>query len=195
MDGAAPKATWVKAGEGVYSAVDWYTGGALTNYINSNDQPWSAEHLLNAANLAINFIPISAAEAKALQIGKAAEKAGVSLIQKAGQWIKVVFKGEARVVQINNPVLESVRTGSALKLDAQHAFNDIIDNYATWAQEFDLVGNDKVVRQLYQVKGSLNGKEGIFEWIIDPDPLKGVTHRRFIEGVEITGKPNAFPKR
>lgn len=82
MDGAAPKATWVKAGEGVYSAVDWYTGGALTNYINSNDQPWSAEHLLNAANLAIKFIPISAAEAKALQLGRLLKKQGSALFKK-----------------------------------------------------------------------------------------------------------------
>jgi hypothetical protein len=97
---SVPKSTWVKAGEGVYTAADWYTGGAITNYINSNDQPWSAEHFLNAANLAINFIPISAAEAKALQIGKTAEKAGVSLIQKAGLWIKVVVKGESKVSAI-----------------------------------------------------------------------------------------------
>lgn len=48
-------------------------------------------------------------------------------------------------------------------------------------------------RQLYQIEGSLNGKKGIFEWIIDPDATKGVTHRRFIEGVGITGKPNARP--
>ena len=40
---------------------------------------------------------------------------------------------------------------------------------------------------------TLNGKEGIFEWIVDPNPSLGVTHRRFIEGVGITGKPNAHP--
>lgn len=33
---------------------------------------------------------------------------------------------------------------------------------------FKLIGGD-----LYQVKGSLNGKRGIFEWIVDS--IKGVT--------------------
>lgn len=101
--------------------------------------------------------------------------------------------GAKKTVDINNPVLENVRTGSALKSDAQHAFNDIIDNYAGDATKFPLKGGDGVNRSLYQLEGSLNGKKGIFEWIIDPDPAKGVTHRRFIENVGITGKPNARP--
>ena len=101
--------------------------------------------------------------------------------------------GPKKPVDINNPVLDNVRTGSALKSDAQHAFNDIIDNYAGDATKFTLKGGDGVYRSLYQLEGSLNGKKGIFEWIIDPDPAKGVTHRRFIENVGITGKPNARP--
>ena len=96
-----------------------------------------------------------------------------------------------KTVDISNPVLDNIRTGSALKGDSLHAFNDIIDNYAGDATEFLLTGGDGVKRTLYQLEGSLNGKQGIFEWIIDPDPTKGVTHRRFIEGVVITGKPNA----
>lgn len=96
-------------------------------------------------------------------------------------------------IEIKNPVLENIRTGSALKEDALHAFNDIIDNYAGYATKFSLVGRDGIKRSLYQIKGSLNGKQGIFEWIVDPDPTKGVTHRRFIEGIDITGKPNARP--
>ncbi|MEO3943964.1 RHS repeat-associated core domain-containing protein [Gorillibacterium sp. CAU 1737] len=109
--------------------------------------------------------------------------------------LRMEYKGTGKVVEINNPVLDSVRTGSALKLDAQHAFNNIIDNYASSAQKFNLVGGDKVTRELYQIEGSFNGKKGVFEWIVDPDPLKGVTHRRFIGDVGVTGKPNAIPKR
>ncbi len=102
-------------------------------------------------------------------------------------------KGGSKTVDIHNPVLDNIRTGSALKGDSLHAFNDIIDNYAGDATRFSLTGGDGVERTLYQIKGSLNGKQGIFEWIVDPDPTKGVTHRRFIEGVGITGKPNARP--
>ncbi|WP_432408146.1 S8 family serine peptidase [Wukongibacter sp. M2B1] len=119
------------------------------------------------------------------------------LIQKwkAARAAKKAANETAKTVDINNPVLDNIRTGSALKLDAQHAFDDIIDNYASYADEFDLVGGDGISRKLYQVEGSLNGKEGIFEWIVDPDSTKGVTHRRFIEGVGITGSPNAYPKK
>ncbi len=80
-----------------------------------------------------------------------------------------------------------------MKNDSLHAFNDIIDNYAGDATKLTLKGGDGVNRSLYQIEGSLNGKSGIFEWIVDPDPTKGVTHRIFIEGVGITGKPNARP--
>lgn len=72
--------------------------------------------------------------------------------------------------------MDNIRTGSALKQDVYHAFDHIIDNYVGIATEFDLIGNDKIACKLYQVEGSFNGKEGLFEWIVDPDPLKGVTH-------------------
>ena len=101
--------------------------------------------------------------------------------------------GGKTTAEIKNPVLDNTRSGSALKGDSQHAFNDIIDNYAGDATMFPLKGGDGVNRLLYQIEGSLNGKKGIFEWIVDPDAAKGVTHRRFIEGVGITGKPNARP--
>ncbi len=91
---------------------------------------------------------------------------------------------------IYNDVVVNVRTGSALKADPYHAFSDIIDNYAGCAEKFDLVGNDGIKRALYQIKGSLNKMDGIFEWIVDPNPSKGVTHRLFIPKGTITGKPN-----
>jgi hypothetical protein len=114
-------------------------------------------------------------------------------IGKAIEDTAAVAKGASKAgekgIEITNPVLENSRTGSALKTDAQHAFNDIIDNYAGQAQKFPLKGGDGITRDLYQIEGSLNGKQVVFEWIVDPD--KGVTHRLFIEGVEVTGKPNA----
>ncbi|MBQ3600182.1 MAG: pre-toxin TG domain-containing protein, partial [Lachnospiraceae bacterium] len=106
---------------------------------------------------------------------------------------KVISESGGKTADINNPILDNIRTGSALKDDSLHAFNDIIDNYASDATKFLLIGGDGVERILYQIEGSLNGKQGIFEWIVDPNPAKGITHRRFIEGVGITGKPNARP--
>ena len=120
--------------------------------------------------------------------------------RRTSAWIIVSIQsqcqdqGGIKTVDINNPVLDNIRTGSALKGDSLHAFNDIIDNHTGDATKFSLTGGDGVERTLYQLEGSLNGKTGVFEWIVDPDPTKGVTHRRFIEGVGITGKPNARPQ-
>ncbi len=91
--------------------------------------------------------------------------------------------------RISNPILKSSRVGKATKIDAHHAFPDVIDNYAGKAKTFSIKGSDGKTRKLYQIKESLNGKDGVFEWILDKE--KGVTHRRFIKDGKITGKPNS----
>jgi hypothetical protein len=95
-------------------------------------------------------------------------------------------------VKINHPVINSMRTGSGLKKDIHHSFNNIIDNYAQYAKKTILKGDDELLRELYQIKGSLNGQAGIFEWIVDPRPEKGVTHRFFVKNGTITGLANIF---
>ena len=53
-------------------------------------------------------------------------------------------------IKINNPVLNNIRIGSALKDDLLHAFNDIIDNYAENTTKFSLIGGDILyVRNIY----------------------------------------------
>ena len=119
---------------------------------------------------------------------KAIEKVKASrAASKVNATIKKVQTARAKT---NNRVVKSVRTGSAVKSDKYHSFSNIVDNYAGYSKKFRIRGGDGVKRQLYQLKGSYNGKKGIFEWIIDPNPLKGVTHRRFIPGGRITGRPN-----
>jgi hypothetical protein len=68
--------------------------------------------------------------------------------------------------------------------DAEHTFSNIIDNYADEAVSFKIPtrgAGGKVIRQseLRQIEGPLNGKDGVFEWIVDNGE---VTHRRFIGG-------------
>ena len=107
---------------------------------------------------------------------------------------------------IHNDILDSPRTGSALKVDdvkpiyeinektgkpqiikefpatAQaHGFNDLVDNYAGYATKTTL--NDAT---LYQLEGSLNGVEGRFEWIIQDGK---VTHRMFSQNRAMNGVP------
>ena len=93
---------------------------------------------------------------------------------------------------IKHPVVNSRRVGSALKTDFYHNFDKIIDNFARYAEKFELIGGDKIKRVLYQIEGSLNGEVGLFEWILDSGK---VTHRCFIKGGKITGKPNMFQRK
>ena len=107
---------------------------------------------------------------------------------------------------IHNDILDSPRTGSALKVDdvnpiykinektgklqivkefpataQSHGFNDVVDNYAGYATKTPL--NNAT---LYQLDGSLNGVAGRFEWIIQGGK---VTHRMFIQNGTMNGVP------
>lgn len=119
-------------------------------------------------------------------VGKIADVA--KLANKADNIIDAA-KTVDKVKIISNPISNAKRVDKATKLDSHHAFPSIIDNYASKAKTFSLKGADGKTRKLYQVKGSLNGENGVFEWILDKE--KGVTHRRFIPNGKITGKPNS----
>lgn len=83
------------------------------------------------------------------------------------------------------------RTGSALsRSDPFHrSVSWVVDNPA--AQRFGIKGGDGVARDLYQLPGEVNGKSGVFEWIIDRSGTNPViNHQRFIPGGSVTGYPN-----
>ncbi|WHA05384.1 hypothetical protein N3Z17_02420 [Candidatus Bandiella numerosa] len=143
-----------------------------------------------------------------------------SVLETSQDWVKKVFsKGddlpskkmkdfdpdakkvntcETKKTSINdNPILDKPRVGSAKKSDLHHSFNDIIDHYAGDASKFQIPSKSsggKISRmsELRQLEGSYNGKNGIFEWIIDNNQ---VTHRRFIPNGKITGYPNQLVKK
>ncbi len=106
------------------------------------------------------------------------------------------FVGQAGTL-VHNTKTKSVvglpRSGTAAtKTDAYHNFPDIIDNYSKDAKRFMIEtkgrgGEVNRMSELLQVEGSLNGKSGIFEWIIDQGE---VTHRLFIPNGTISGIPN-----
>ncbi len=84
------------------------------------------------------------------------------------------------------------RVGSALKSDPLHrAGSFVVDDVAQGGRVFPLRGGDGVQRTLTQVEGAVNGRRGVFEWIVDP--AGAVTHQRFIPGGRITGLPNQVP--
>jgi RHS repeat-associated protein len=87
-------------------------------------------------------------------------------------------------------VYSAERSGQALaKSDPAHRAASFLSREQLEAgQAFTVKGGDGVTRELLQVEGNLNGKSGIYEYILDP--AKGVTHQRFIEDGVITGFPN-----
>jgi len=116
----------------------------------------------------------------------------VQPLERAGK-----VKTEYFVKQLDSSILSKPRIDSANKIDTSHAFNDIIDNYTCVAEEFKIStkgpgGQISRTSDLFQIEGSLNGKNGVFEWIVDQG---NVTHRFFIDGGIITGLPNQTQKR
>ena len=93
----------------------------------------------------------------------------------------------------SNPISEaSYKPGSSAAKktmngsDVYHRWPDVIKNGASGATKFTIVGKDKVVRILYQIEGSLNGKDGRFEWILEQGQI---THQQFVPGGSINGIP------
>jgi len=84
---------------------------------------------------------------------------------------------------ISNDVTNTTRAGSAAEKsvnpkDVYHSFPDIVDNYAGDAVTTPVANGTK-----YSLPGSLNGRSGVFEWIIDgaAGAFPGqVSHRMFV---------------
>ncbi|HJQ35810.1 MAG TPA: RHS repeat-associated core domain-containing protein, partial [Thermoanaerobaculia bacterium] len=95
--------------------------------------------------------------------------------------------------QIAKQLATAERIGAALKADPTHRAASMgLDAVAQAGQSFSLKGGDGVTRTLVQAPGGMNGKAGIFEYIINK--AGQVTHQRFIEGGVITGVPNQKPR-
>ena len=70
--------------------------------------------------------------------------------------------------------------------DAEHYFSSIVENYTSIASKYTIKGGDGMYRSLYQLDGSLRGKGGIFEWIVETGG--SINHRRFIVGGNVNGR-------
>ncbi len=61
--------------------------------------------------------------------------------------------------------------------DLDHNFPSLIDKQADAAKVKKITGGDGIERTKVELPGSVNGKDGNFSWIIEPD--KTVNHRQF----------------
>jgi hypothetical protein len=88
-------------------------------------------------------------------------------------------------------LLDAAPTGSALKEDIIHRSASFMRSEAAEnGTHFKIVGNDGVTRTLTQIQAEINGVIGRFEYIVDPDAAKGLTHQRAVECGTINGIPN-----
>ena len=74
-------------------------------------------------------------------------------------------------------VLKQMEPDPRTGLPDYHGFPKIVDNYASGGTKTVIEGGDGVLRTKVEVPGSYNGKDGVFEWIIEPDNT--VNHRFF----------------
>ncbi|NNM43450.1 MAG: hypothetical protein HKM07_03825 [Chlamydiae bacterium] len=75
-------------------------------------------------------------------------------------------------------VYDQMRLNKSSALPDFHAFPLEVDNYAGLGKMEKFVGGDGIFRTKITLEGAYQGKEGYFEWIIEPDNT--IKHRLFI---------------
>lgn len=75
----------------------------------------------------------------------------------------------------------------------QRAPNFLVIQISRYGRTFSLLGGDGSNNTITQMLGGMNGKSGVFEWIIN-SKLE-LTHQRFIPDGRITGTPNQTPSK
>jgi len=140
VGGATPSSSkWVKAGNIVYRGVDWYTMGALSDFVDANQtKPLSFEYFTSFGILFISVVPIAQTEAATLKLAPMVEREGVALIQKLGKWFKVSVRAEKKVVPELGQKLEYIfgnATGAKHNIDRSIAMERQLNSIGIFNNE------------------------------------------------------------
>ena len=106
----------------------------------------------------------------------------------------VVLFEKQRTEYASEEIKVATPTGSATKDDPMHrAPSFVVNQISRYGRTFALRGGDGSNNTITQMLGGMNGKPGVFEWIIN-SKLE-LTHQRFIPDGRITGTPNQTPSK
>ena len=141
--------------------------------------------------LAVDVVTVLLPFTKLGKIGKGAKAADVvDDASDAAKGAKVVDKVDdvgdgAKVVRnrgnnISNP-LENIQYTDKVKKQMKqgdfHSFPEAVDSFGSDGKITQIIGGDGIPRTKVEIQGSYKGKEGVFEYIIEPDNT--VNHRFF----------------
>ncbi len=115
-----------------------------------------------------------AGEVTGLIVG-AGTTAGVARVARSGGTGKAnPLEGATYTGKVRQQIRPNQRTGTT----DNHGFPLVVDNFAGRGTTRQITGGDGVVRTRVELSGSYRGKEGTFEWIVEPDGT--VNHRLFV---------------
>ena len=161
----------------------WEAGAELTVDIASNVYPIAKASKLRKLEKALDAVDAVNDASKAT---KAADKANdaskaAKAVDKASDATRVVDKVDDVKDGIKVNPLEDItftdKVKQQMKQGDLHSFPEAVESFGSEGKLSTITGGDGIVRKKLEIPGFYKGKDGVFEYIIEPDNT--VNHRFF----------------
>jgi len=84
------------------------------------------------------------------------------------QAVDDVIEGTSKTNPLEN-IKFTDKVKAQMKQGDYHSFPESVEGFGANGKVAQITGGDKIVRTKVEISGSYKGKEGIFEYIIEPD--------------------------